>query len=122
MNGQSGIPPAVGAGLAYLLGFIGGIVMLLIEKRDRFIRFAAWQSILLSVVYFVVRILWGVLVAIIGLIPVLRTVLAPVEYLLSTLIFLAFLILWLYVTIEAFLEKEISLPVIGEMAARYAAA
>ncbi|CAB1127857.1 conserved protein of unknown function [Candidatus Hydrogenisulfobacillus filiaventi] len=37
------------AGLAYLLGVVSGLVVLLLEPRDRFVRFAALESILLSV-------------------------------------------------------------------------
>ena len=32
------------AALSYLLGFVTGIVILLVEKDDKFVRFHAWQS------------------------------------------------------------------------------
>jgi len=39
---QSGLEPNVAAALSYVLGAISGIIFLLIEKEDKFVRFHAW--------------------------------------------------------------------------------
>lgn len=43
---DTGIKPNVAALLAYLLGFVTGLVFLLIEKKNKFVRFHAMQSII----------------------------------------------------------------------------
>src|SRR5271169_2184240 len=68
-NGQSArgasfdkpIPSNGAAALAYLVGFITGIIFLVIEpyKRDSYVRFHAFQSIFLSVAYVAVFMVWG---------------------------------------------------------------
>ena len=41
-----GVPPNVAAALAYVLGWVSGLVVLLVEKEDRSVRYHAAQSIL----------------------------------------------------------------------------
>jgi len=41
-----GISPQVAAVLSYVLGFVGGIIIYLIEKENKFVRFHAMQSII----------------------------------------------------------------------------
>ena len=48
------------AALSYFLGFITGIVILLVEKDDKFIRFHAMQSTLVFGAIFVADIILGV--------------------------------------------------------------
>ena len=45
---STGIQPNVAALLAYLVGFVSGLVFFLIEKENKFVRFHAMQSIGLS--------------------------------------------------------------------------
>src|SRR5690242_17291838 len=61
---SSAMSSNVAAALAYVLGFITGIVFLVLEpyKHDRFVRFHAMQSILYSAAGIVFRIGWGLLV------------------------------------------------------------
>ncbi len=70
-SGQAAAPaPAVAAGmtsnvagaLAYILGFITGIIFLLLDqyKNDRFVRFHAMQSIFYSVACIAFSIAWGI--------------------------------------------------------------
>ena len=110
----SGLAPNTAAGLSYLLGFITGIIFLVIEKRDPIVRYAAWQSILLSVAYILISIVLGVFFGIL-----IASGLYILVYYLSLLIRLAFLALWLWVMIRAFQGQPVSLPVIGAMAERY---
>jgi uncharacterized membrane protein len=88
--------------LAYLLGFITGIVLLVVEKQNKFVRFHAMQS----------TITFGVLFAggfVLGFIPVIGwmvgLVLAPVEF-----------ILWLILMYKAYSGEMYKLPYVGEMA------
>ena len=44
-DSSTGLPPRVGAVLAYLAWWVTGALMLLIERRDRFVRFHAAQAL-----------------------------------------------------------------------------
>src|SRR5271165_4059299 len=59
---SAGLTPNVAAALAYLLGFITGIIFLVLDpyKNDRFVRFHAMQSILFSAACIVFSIAWGI--------------------------------------------------------------
>jgi uncharacterized membrane protein len=92
------------AGLSYLT-WIAGLIIFLVEKQNRFARFHAMQSILLTVVTFVVWI-------IVGFIPFLGLVLGP-------LVWIAGFILWLMCVINAFQGRYFKLPVIGDYAERW---
>ena len=42
----SGLDANVAAALAYAMGWVTGVVLLLLEPGNRFVRFHAWQSVL----------------------------------------------------------------------------
>lgn len=93
-------------GIAYLT-FIPALIFLLIEphRHNRFVRFHSWQSIWLSVFYFVIRIalFWvpGFGVMMFGFGMIIR---------------LLFFVAWLIAIINAFQGKMFKLPVIGDLA------
>ena len=51
---STGIQPNVAALLAYLLGVVSGLIFFLIEKENKFVKFHAMQSIIVSGGLFVV--------------------------------------------------------------------
>ena len=68
-NGQQtptalGVTENLGGALAYLLGPITGILFLLIEKNNQFVRFHAMQSTILWVAMFILS-------SVLGIIPIL---------------------------------------------------
>lgn len=83
---------------AYLLGFITGIVFLLVEKEDKFVRFHAMQSTIVFGALFILG-----LVPVVGL--VLGVVIAPVSF-----------ILWLVLMWKAYSGEMFKLPIIGDFA------
>lgn len=92
------------AAASYLLGFVTGIVILLIEKQSSFVRFHAMQSTLLFGGIFIANIA-------LGFIPILGWL---VGLLLS---FVAF-ILWLVCMWKAFQGEMYKVPFVGEMAVK----
>ena len=108
--------------LTYALGFITGIIFLVIEpyKRDPFVRFHAFQSIFLSAACIVIWIAWSIVSGIlfIGSLGVLWHVV-----LLSWLLLrIAFFLLWLFMLYKAYNNERYMLPFIGPLAARQATA
>jgi uncharacterized membrane protein len=117
MAGSSSMQPNVASMLSYLFGWITGLIFLAIEKNNQEVRFHAMQSILMSlgltVVYFVLSFL-------IGALAFGSLALAGLLSLLMSLIGFAFFIAWIYMMVMAYQGKHVKLPVIGDMAERYA--
>jgi uncharacterized membrane protein len=93
----TGLPKNTAAALSYVLGWLTGIVFLLIEKEP-FVRFHAMQSI----------IVFGGL-TVLSFVPLIGLVLAP-------LIMIVGFVLWLVLIYKAYQGEEFALPVIGEFA------
>ena len=88
--------------VAYLLGFITGIVLLLVEKKSQFVRFHAMQSTMLFGGIFVANFA-------LGFIPILGWIVGLL------LTFTAF-ILWIVLMWKAFQGEMYKVPKIGDMA------
>src|SRR3990167_9778146 len=84
------------AALCYLPFFaiFLSIVILLVEKNDKFIRFHALQSFVISVVYYAVNILVSVVFG--------KGLLAFIGSVLSPLLVLAALVIWIVSMIKAY--------------------
>lgn len=93
----TGLPRNTAAALSYGLGWITGIVFLLLEK-DPFVRFHAMQSILT----------FGAL-TLINFIPLIGWVLSPLVWIFG-------FILWLVLIYKAYQGEEFKLPVVGKFA------
>jgi len=90
------------AAATYLLGPITGIIFLLLEKQDKFIRFHAMQSTILFGALFVIN--FGL-----GFIPLLG-------WLAGLVLSMAAFILWIVLMLKAFNGEEYELPYIGKIA------
>ncbi|MEN6617447.1 MAG: DUF4870 domain-containing protein [Syntrophorhabdus sp.] len=99
---STGIQQNVAGLLTYLAGFVTGIVFIIIEKENRFVRFHAMQSIFVFGFLFVVQI-------ILSFIPFIGWVLAPIVGILGV-------ILWIILMLKAYKGEMYKLPVVGEMA------
>jgi len=117
-TGSTAMSSNVAGLLTYILGFITGIIFLVIEpyKNDKFVRFHAFQSIFLSAVWIIFRIVWGTIVM--GMIWNPFSALWAVLGLISMLISLAFLACVLFLMYKAYNNERFKLPIIGELAAK----
>ncbi len=101
---SSGFDANVAAALSYLVGFVTGIIFLLVEKENRFVRFHAMQSTLL----FIGIVLVDILLQIVPLLGALLVVFIVIP--LSAF-------LWLFMMFKAYQGEEFKLPLVGQMAA-----
>ena len=99
------------AALSYLLGFITGIVILLVEKDDKFIRFHAMQSALVFGAIFIIDIILG---AVIGAIPLFNFI----SSLVNTFVFIIALVVWIVSMLKAFQGQIYKWPIVGNIAER----
>jgi uncharacterized membrane protein len=101
---STGFDANVAAALTYLVGFVTGIIFLLVEKDNKFVRFHAMQSTLVFIGIVAVDILLQI-VPILGALVVVFIVI-PVSA-----------ILWLLLMYKAYQGEEYKLPLVGQMAA-----
>jgi uncharacterized membrane protein len=112
----SGLQPNIAAGLATLFSIIGGIVFLVIEKKNAFVRFYAMQAIFLGAASFALGIALNILSAILGHLPGLGALGIILTSLVSLVVSLAFFVLYIITIIKAFSGEEWEIPYLGAMA------
>ena len=99
---SSGLQPNVAGLLCYLLTWVTGIIFLIIEKNNKFVRFHAFQSII------VFGVLWLIYVIFIW------TVIVPI------IIWIVMVISWIFLMIKAYQGKMFKVPLIGNWAEKLA--
>jgi uncharacterized membrane protein len=99
---STGLDENLGGLLAYLLGFVTGIIFIIIEKENQFIRFHALQSIFLFGGLFVLSF-------VIGMVPL-------VGWILSLLISPLMFILWVIAMYKAYKGERFKFPITGDLA------
>ena len=92
--------------LCYVLGWISGIVFLILEPENKTIKYHAWQSI---IVFGAVNILGVVF----SYIPGLRIFLPYIIWVIG-------FILWIVLMVKAYQGQKYKVPVAGEMAEKWA--
>ena len=103
-RGGTGIPPNLAATLAYAFGAVSGIVLLMLERDDKFVRFHAWQSTLVFL---------GALLA-----SLLVSSFPVVGWLLNGALTAGVVALWVLLMVKAFSGEKFKLPYVGEIAER----
>lgn len=112
-----GVAPNVGGLLCYVpccIGFIFSAVAAIVEKQSRFLRFHAFQSLLLHGAYLVFVI--GLYIVQFALAVVHLGILGLLITLLHILLGLGMFGAMIFLMIKANGNEEFELPVIGEMA------
>ena len=99
-----GLQPNVAAGLAYLLGILGGIIMLVGGGTNKFVKWSAAQSIVLWALYIIAQFALSFIIGITHL-----YVLAPVFFVLWIAVFAG----WIWGMITGFQGKEVRFPVVA---------
>ncbi|MCJ7426413.1 MAG: DUF4870 domain-containing protein [Dehalococcoidales bacterium] len=109
---ETGLEPNVAGLLCYVLGWVTGLVFLLMEKKDKFVRFHAIQSIIVFGAFNIVFvILW-----IFTWIPFVWIFFLVLVYIIG----LFALILWIVLMLKAYAGKKYKLPIAGDIAAKNA--
>lgn len=118
---STGLEENIAALLAYVFGWVSGLVFFLIEKDSKLVRFHAMQSILFCVVIAVLGIaLWVVTFLLVLVAAMLPDIMGSITALLATLVWLVFsvalLIGWILCLVRAYQGQYFKLPIIGNMA------
>lgn len=102
---SSGLQENVAGLLCYVVGWIGGLVFILIEPENKFVRFHAMQSI---IVFGALNVIWIPL----QFIPLLAIL---IGWLLGGLGF----VLWIVLMVKAYQGTMYKLPVAGDLAEKW---
>jgi uncharacterized membrane protein/ribosomal protein L40E len=102
------LEPNVAGLLCYLAGWITGLVFILIEKENKFVRFHAMQSIVTFGALTVVWIVLSVLHAIVGVHALFWT--------LEAIASILGLVLWVVLMVKAYQGERFKLPIAGDIA------
>jgi uncharacterized membrane protein len=96
-----GIDPKAAGLLCYMLGWVTGLIFLILEKEDKFVRFHAIQSIItfgaitvVYIIFFWVHFFW--------------------------ILWLLSLVLWVVLMYKAYQGEKYKLPVLGDIAEKNA--
>jgi uncharacterized membrane protein len=116
-----GIDGNLAALLGYILWIIA-LVCLLMDKENRFVKFHAIQSLLLHAAAVVVFIGLMILLTILGLVLAMAHLgaLAGLLWLLYMVVVLGYIAALIYSAVKAYNGIEFKLPVIGNMAEKWA--
>jgi uncharacterized membrane protein len=112
----TGLQPNVAAGLACIFLLLGGIIFLVLEKKDKYVRFYAMQSVFLGGLNFAFYIFVRIAGFILAQIPVIGKIVLLLLGLLSAVVGLGVLVLWVILIIKAFSGKEWEIPYLGALA------
>ena len=109
---STGLTENVAGLLCYVLWWVSGIIFLLIEKENKFVRFHAIQSIVTFGGITVVSIALSIL----AVIPVLGVVFGIINWLIGVLAF----VLWIVLMVKAVKGTRYKLPWAGNIAEKRA--
>jgi uncharacterized membrane protein len=111
---SSGLEPNVAAGLSCIVMLLGGLIFLILEKKNEYVRYWAAQSLIVGAVLFAFWIVFGVLVQIFVHIPVVGWLVLIALWLLSVVVGLGSLVVWIIMLINSFGGKRWDVPLLGK--------
>jgi uncharacterized membrane protein len=115
---SSGMEANVAGLLSYVLGPITGLIFFLLEKDNKFVRFHAFQSIVVFGALFILQMATGMLIQTFAMMR--AGFIIPIFILASNLVMLAALILWVLLMVKAYQGEKFKLPIAGDMAEKNA--
>lgn len=116
VSDATGLPRHVAAGLASIFILVGGVVFLVLERKDRFVRFYAVQSILLGVVALMVSVAVEVVRFIFTHIPLIGGLLNGGLWVINVAFSLAWFVVYVLLIVKAFTGKQWEIPYLGHIA------
>ena len=98
--------------LSYLFWGLSGLVFFVLERKNRFVRFHAAQSLVVlgsaMIVYIVLRL--------ITVIPLIGFLLSPVLSCLTFVVLIPAALIWIFLMVQAYRGSRTKLPIVGDYA------
>lgn len=112
----AGLEPKVAACLCCIFPIVGSIIFLVLEKKDKFVRFWAMQSLLFGILAFAAAVVFFFAYLILGHMPfvggMMRLLLGAAYWLFR----IGWLIGYVICIVKAFSNVEWELPILGKIA------
>ena len=105
-----GLQENVAGLLCYILGWVTGLIFLLIDKRP-FVKFHAAQSIAMSIGVIVLYIALAIFMGVLHVMHIFF-----LGLLIYPILWLALFLLWIFVMYKAYQHEKYKLPIIGNLA------
>jgi uncharacterized membrane protein len=117
------------AAVAYVFGWISGLIVFLVSKEDRFARFHGMQAILFNIACVVIAVALSIVIAILAIIVgvagaalklgAVAGIIAMLLWLVLLVYALASLVLLLWTIWQAYNGKTYKMPLIGGLAEKW---
>ena len=108
---STGLEANVAGLLCYVLGWVTGLIFILIEKENKFVRFHAMQSI---VAFGAINVVW-IILWIFTIIPYIGIVFVIINWIIGALAF----VLWIVMMVKAYQGTMYKLPWAGNLAEKW---
>lgn len=116
---STGLPSNVAAAIATFFPLLGGVIFLVLEKKDRFVRFYAMQSVFMGGLLVALALALGLAEVIFRQIPLIGWLIAFAFALVNLLFSLAWLVVWVIAIVKALTSVEWEVPVLGRYVRKY---
>ena len=112
----TGLKPSVAAGLACIFTIVSGIVFLVLEPRNKYVRFWAMQAVLLGLAAFAAAAVFSVGYFVLGYLPFIGGLLKLLLGLVQWAFNLGWFVVYIISIVKAFSNQEWEIPVLGKIA------
>ena len=102
--------------IAYILGILGFLIVLLAKRDNKFAMYHAKQSLVLNVAAIIAFIAVSILGAILGIIPYIGVIFSLLASLLILVVYVGSIVLWIMGIVNAAKNVMKPLPIIGQYA------
>ena len=113
---DTGLAPNIAATICAAIPLVGGIIFLVLEKRNAFVRFWAMQSIFFGGAVIGFSIVSQIAAVILAHIPILGWLVLFLLWILGMIVGVVSLVIWIITIIKAFSNVEWEIPILGKLA------
>jgi uncharacterized membrane protein len=115
----TGLPRNIAATLACIFPLVGGIVFYIVDRRDRYVRFYALQSIVLGLGICAISLWLNIGAALLHIIPFIGWFFGKIFNILSAITAIVFVLLWIPLIWNAYRGKTFEMPWLWRTAKRH---
>jgi uncharacterized membrane protein len=113
---ETGLDEDIAAALSYVLGFLTGLVLFLVETKNEYVRFHAAQSMVVFGGLFVVSVVLSILQTVVSFIDVVGFLLGTLFGLVNLALGLAGFALWAYLIVRTYQGADPRIPIAASVA------